>query len=354
MSRCFALAAFNSERDPANVPKRNKRMFVIPVGFVAKGLGQMVSRVTRKQIRRMQMRVPRLTIDMLVAVVALAQRKTMELAAQELGLVTPSAVQKRIQAASKLTGTPLFMNTERGMVLTKTGEHLYPDALRALEMALLAEDKTTALLDLEAGHLRVGHSTYLPPRLLAMVHQISFDDSDGIRIEHLPGLTATIVQRVLEGSVHAGFGYLPVSHPDLLSHVLYVEPVVVCMSATHSLATKHSIRPQDMEGVPVIAVARELLPWMHQEIEDFFAGFGIGLRIVAEAFAPPEAVTMVEQKIGVCLVGVSAVSRPAVVGKPLSPRTLLQKFGLFVREDNRHPTLKAYVDLILHESRGLC
>ena len=299
------------------------------------------------------MRVPRLTIDMLVAVVALAEKRTMELAAEELELVTASAVQKRIHAASALIGAPLFMNTEKGMVLTKTGERLYSDALRAVEMVLLAEDKAIALLDLDAGRLRVGHSTYLPPRLLAVVHRISFDDLDGVHIEHLPGLTATTVQRVVEGTVHAGFGYLPVRHPDLLSHALYEEPVVVCMSNTHPLATRGTIRPQDLEGIPVIAVAREALPWMHQEVEDFFAGFGIALKVVAEAFAPPEAVTMVEQKIGVCLVGASAVARPGVVSKPLSPRTLSQKCGLFVREDNRHPTLKTFVDLVLNESEGL-
>lgn len=297
------------------------------------------------------MRVPRLTIDMFAAVVALADRRTMELAAEELGLVTASAVQKRIQAASKLIGAPLFMNTERGMVLTPVGENLYTGAVRALEMALLAEDKTTSLLDLEAGRLRVGHSTYLPPRVLVLVHTIGFDDSDGIHIEHLPGLTATTIQGVVEGTAHAGFGYLPVTHPDLQSYVLYEEPVVVCLPATHMLATKLSIRPQDLDGEPIIAVAREPFPRMHEDVEEYFGGFGIALKVVVEAFAPPEAVTMAEQKIGVCLVGASAVSRPGLVARPLSPRTLSQKCGLFVREDNRHPTLRQFVDIVLKEAK---
>jgi hypothetical protein len=42
---------------------------------------------------------------------------------------------------------------------------------------------------------------------------------------------------------------------------------------------------------------------MHGEIEAFFSGFGISLRIVADAFAPPEAVGMVEHGIGICMVG---------------------------------------------------
>jgi DNA-binding transcriptional LysR family regulator len=153
---------------------------------------------------------------MLAALVAMVERRTMEAATRELGF-TPSAAHKRIQAASKLMGSPLFMNTQRGLVPTGTGENLYPGALWTLEMALLVEDRTTALLDLEAGRLRVSHSTCLSPRLLVRVHKISFDDSHGVHIEHFPGLTATATQHVVEGTAHAGPGRLTVIHPDLLS-----------------------------------------------------------------------------------------------------------------------------------------
>jgi DNA-binding transcriptional LysR family regulator len=76
------------------------------------------------------MRVPRITIDMMVAVVAVAQKKTMELAAKELGL-SPSAVYKRIHAANTVIGRPLFLSTENGMVLTDAGKRFYPDAIKA-------------------------------------------------------------------------------------------------------------------------------------------------------------------------------------------------------------------------------
>ena len=66
------------------------------------------------------------------------------------------------------------------------------------------------------------------------------------------------------------------------------------MPSTHPLTVKPWIRPQDLAGEAIIAVSREPLPEMHQELEEFFSGFGISLRIVADAFAPPEAVAMVE------------------------------------------------------------
>lgn len=222
-----------------------------------------------------------------------------------------------------------------------------------MEGANLSEDRTVSLVWPRAGKLRVGHCTYLPPRLLAMIHRIGFDGSDGMRIKHLSGLTPTIVQGVISGVSNAGFGYLPVMHPDLLSYVLYNEPVVVCMPAGHILAIKSSIRPQDLKDESVITVARQLLPWMHKELEEFFAGFGITLQIEADAFAPPEAVAMTEHRIGVCLVGASAVSRCGVVGRPLVPQALSWKSGLFVRKENHHPRLQAFVDIVLNDFKNL-
>jgi DNA-binding transcriptional LysR family regulator len=138
------------------------------------------------------MRVPRITIDMMVAVVAVAQKKTMELAAKELGL-SPSAVYKRIHAANTVIGRPLFLSTENGMVLTDAGKRFYPDAIKALEGTLLAEDKALSLRELEAGHLLVGHSTYLPPRVLTAIFRMKIDNVPGGHIEHIPLLTPTAV-----------------------------------------------------------------------------------------------------------------------------------------------------------------
>lgn len=297
------------------------------------------------------MRIPRITIDMMVAVVALAQKKTMELAGKDLAL-SPSAVHKRVQAASAVLGSPLFLRTENGMALTETGKRFYPDAVRALEETLLAEDKALSLLELESARLLVGHSTYLPSRILTAIMKLRLNDTLGIHIEHIPLLTSTAVQRVTDGTIHAGFGYLPVSEPELISYVLFEEPVVVCMPSKHPLAAKPSIRPQDIDGEPIIAVGREPLPAMHREMEEFFAGFGISLRIAADAFGPPEALTMVEHNMGICILGSSAVFKPSVVGKPLTPRKLLRRYGLFVREDNRHPILKVFVDRVLREMNG--
>jgi LysR family transcriptional regulator, benzoate and cis,cis-muconate-responsive activator of ben and cat genes len=292
------------------------------------------------------MRIPSLTIDVLVAVITLVEKRTYELAGKELSL-SASAVHKRVRAAETVIGQRLFIATEEGMLPTKEGRVFYPDAIRTVEQALLAEEKTRAMIDLDAGRLLVGHSTYLPPKLLAFVMKLNSQQHQGIHIQHFPGLTAPLTRRVVDGTLHAAFGDLPVSHPALLSRQLLEEPVMVCVPKSHPLALQPVVRPQDLNDAPVIAVSREPSPMQHTEIEAFFEGFGVRLNVVADAFGPPEAVSLVEQNVGVSLLGASAAKNPSIVAKPLSVRTLTYKSGVYVREDNRHASLNEFISIVL-------
>ena len=174
-----------------------------------------------------------------------------------------------------------------------------------------------------------------------------------IQTDHRPGFTEMVVKGVSEGTLHAGFGYLPVQRSELLARVLSEEPLVVAMPARHPLALRPSLSPQDLAQEPFIAVFRHAFPSMHEEIEKFFSGFGIARQIVADAFGPPEAMTMVENRLGICLVGASTVAHPGIVMKPLEPKVLTRKSGIFVREDNRHTTVRMFLDRVLEAMGSL-
>lgn len=294
------------------------------------------------------MRIPRITLDMMTAVIALAQKRNLEPAGKELGL-SPSAVHKRIKAANSVFGTHIFIATNDGFELTEVGRVLYLHATLPIEQVLLAEETTKAAAQLHASHLLVGHSTYLPSKLLALIHSLPFVSALGIRLEHKAGLTLALAQEVVKGTLHASLGYLPVTHPDLHVYKIAEEPIVVCMPKGHPLTVKPSIQPKDLEGQPIIAASRETFPVLHRQIDEFFEDFGIRLNVVADAYGPHEAITMVEQKVGLCLVA-SCNASPSIISKPLLPQTLKRRCGLFVRDDNRHPALKGFIELILEKT----
>ena len=96
------------------------------------------------------------------------------------------------------------------------------------------------------------------------------------------------------------------------------------------------------------------MPSFHEEIETFYLGFGVHLKVVADAFAPPEALAYVEQKIGICLLAQSsAVSRPGIAIKPLSNRVLTRKSGYFLREDSDHELIREFSEQIWKKTAGL-
>lgn len=294
------------------------------------------------------MRVPKLSMEIFAAIIAAAERKSLKLAAHDLGL-TPSAVHKRIDKATEVLGATLFMGTDKGLMLTDMGKSFYRDALHVIEYGLLAENKLAARLELEKGQLLIGRSAYLPPLLLRKILKLGVGPSSSNPVRHVPGLTRMLAERVAEGTLHLGFGELPVDQPKLLSRILWEESVLVCVHVNHPLSLKAVIRPEDLRRESMIAVGRDLWPQSYEEIDEFFRGFGIELNVVADAFGPHEAVVMVEQKVGVCLLAASDISKPTVVGKPLSPRTLIRRWGIFGREDNEHPAIRAFVDNAVHQ-----
>lgn len=298
------------------------------------------------------MRRPQVKLDNLIALIEVAEKRDFERAAKALGL-SASAVRKQVEALEGILGVALFDGKRGSLSLTEDGELFHADAVRSVEFALLAEEKVQAQLALRNNQLLIGHSTYLPPQLILLITCLEVEDTSNIfHIHHVSGLTSTTIKRVVEGSLHAGVGFLPIQEASLIVRDLSEEPLVVCIPSGHRLALKPVIYPHDLADEPVIAVSREPLPALHREIEDHFQEFGITLKVVADAFAPPEALTLVAQKIGISfLAGTSAVNRPGVTVRPLSTRVLKRRSGVFVREDNHSPLLQKLIDTLLKRAK---
>jgi DNA-binding transcriptional LysR family regulator len=196
-------------------------------------------------------------LDNFLAVITVAERHDLDTARSEIGL-TPSAVHKQIEMLEGVLGVPLFTGRNSHLTLTEEGEIFHAEALKSLEHANLAEEKTIAGLALKNHRLLVGHSTHLPPRLIALINRVRIEDAHAIHIQHISKLTSTIVRRVLEGSLRAGIGLLPISNPDLLIRTISKEPLVVCIPSSHKLASKAVIYPRDLDDLP--ACCASLLP----------------------------------------------------------------------------------------------
>lgn len=304
------------------------------------------------------MRRAKVKLDSLIAFMAVAERGNIDSAADELGL-SASGVRKQLENIETTFGIRLFESRRGSLALTEDGDAFYQDTKKAVEQVLLAEEQVAARKAINNHHLKIGHSTNLPPKLISGIVEIAVEDNQLVRIEHRSALTSTVVRGVIEGTLHAGFGVLPIHVPELLVRTIHAEPLVACIPTGHRLAAKPAISPQDLDGEAMIAVSREPWPERHGEIEDHFADFGVIPSIVADAYSAPEALLYVEQKVGICLVAASSiVGRPALTVRPLSTHVLIRRCGVFIREDNRSPLLQKFLEISLllsnhqHQRRG--
>lgn len=299
------------------------------------------------------MRRPKLKLDHLIGFLTLIETGDFDKAAEELG-VTLSALRKQMDALQDTIGSRLLQRIGDGQALTEDGELFRPAAEIAIEYVLLAEEKIRIYQFLKSHHLRVGHSTCLSPKLIGLINQLEIADVPNVHITHQSGRTHTLVRDVAGGTLHAGVGLLPISHPDLLVRPIYEEPLVACIPSGHRLASRHVISPEDIESEPVIAVGREALPALHAELEEHFLQLGIPLTVTTDVLSPTEGLACVAHKIGICFLSVtSAIAKPGVVVRPLSTRLLTRKSGIFVREDNRAPLIQKLVEEVLKKSTAI-
>lgn len=270
-----------------------------------------------------RMRRPKVKLDNLIAFMTVAARHNIDDAADELGL-SASGARKQLDTIENIFDIRLFAKIRGSLILTEEGKQFHEDAEKAVEQALLVEEQVYARQAIRNHHLAIGHSTNLPPRLLAAIMQVHIDDTQLVRIEHRSGLTSTTVRGVVDGSLHAGFGILPIRAPELLVRTIYEEPLVACIPTGHRLAAKVAVSPIDFDSEPIVAVSREPWPERHREIEDHFADFGVDLHVVADAYSVPEALAYVEQNAGICLLpGTSIVGHPGITVRPLSTHVLM-------------------------------
>src|SRR5450432_222351 len=133
------------------------------------------------------MRRPKVKLDHLVTVMAVAEKHDIEVAAREIGL-TASAVRKQLDAVEGMLGVRLFEGKKGSLVATEDGEVFLWEAKESVEHALLAEAKTLARQALRNHHLLVGHSTYLPPRVIIHPHDLDGEPMIAVaREQHLIG-----------------------------------------------------------------------------------------------------------------------------------------------------------------------
>ena len=293
-------------------------------------------------------------MDGQIAVLAVAEKGSFGAAGKYLG-IGKSAARKRVQSVENETGTPLFRVVGKVMVPTEAGNLYLLSARESVRQAWLGLDRVQAFLRAQTNDLRIGYSTYLNTKLLDIIRRIPPTGIGSPLVTRESLMTYQIVEGILQGDLHVGFGILPVIEPDLSTRLLFEEPLMACLPVGHRHAIRSTLRPEELADEPMISIMRKVLPGRHEEIVRHFESLGISLKFTSDASSLKEALWLVTQHVGVALMTrFSAMSyRSEVVVRPLSDRLLTVKSGIFTRRDHDQKLINDFVDLAWAETAAL-
>jgi len=293
-------------------------------------------------------------MDGQIAVLTVADKGSFAAAGDYLG-VTKSAIRKQIDHIDHELGARVFRFAGNRMVPTAAGDIYLPEVRESVRHARLGVDRVHAFLRAQAGELRIGYSSHLSERLLAIITQLQPEGAVQATLKRESLLTRQVVSKVLHGDLDVGFGFLPLREPDLSVTQLMEEPLMVCLPPGHKLIDEHLIEPDKLDGVPLVAVARAALPGRHNEIVRYFQTLGISLNFVADAYIAKEALWLVSRGVGISLMSRSSASSATtgVVLRPFSDRSLTVKSGVFHRRDHNESFVEQFVQRAWIETAGL-
>jgi DNA-binding transcriptional LysR family regulator len=196
-----------------------------------------------------------LTLRQLRAFAEVARHGSFTAAAGRLHL-TQSAVSALVRELERQLGLVVLDRTTRRVTLTEPGTQLLLLAERVLRDVDTAVTEAKGLLDKSRGRVVVAASPLaaatLLPDMIARFGQVH----PKVSIELHDVLTDQILHSVRGGTADIGVGTFEKSHTELELSTLYEDVLGVVLPAKHRLARRQWLRWRDLDGQPLIALAR--------------------------------------------------------------------------------------------------
>ncbi|HEX4008761.1 MAG TPA: LysR substrate-binding domain-containing protein [Solirubrobacteraceae bacterium] len=235
-----------------------------------------------------------LPLTQLRAFVVLAEELHFGRAALRLGLSQPQ-VSRRVRALEAELGVELFVRTPRNTRMTETGRRLLEDAREALAATDRLRVRARTVAGDGVGRVAVGFvwstlPAYLP-RLVAAAPErhrdIELSVSQKHFVEIVPALRRLDVDLVISRTLH--------EPEEMVDQTLGHEPSMVAVPVGHPLATRPALTLADLDGQPLIALARVFAPALFDAVLEAARARGLDPRIAREVRSPAEALALVRR-----------------------------------------------------------
>lgn len=279
-----------------------------------------------------------------VLVVAIAQEGSFLRAAKRLGMPQPSLTRKIAQIEDDI-GAKLFDRTSRRVRLTRAGDLFVAEATITLDHAERAWGLAGYQARIDSGPIRIGYSPYTHSAFLPLLQRLHPPGAEPSAVTLESATTPEMMHSVLRGKLHAALGVIPVADDDLWVQPVGQEGFSVCVPKNHALSQKTFLTVHELDGESLFWIPRSVHPGLYHRVLNYIQSAGVQ-PIFREVKAANHALEFVAHGFGLALLPRSAshMSRTGVVFKHLTDRYLRIETAIFMRKDQRHGSLRGFID----------
>ena len=252
--------------------------------------------------------------------VKLAELKHFSKAA-EACFVSQPTLSTQIRKLEEELGITLIERAPRKVMLTPVGEDIAHRARHVLRDIEQIKDAARRSKDPETGTIKLGIFPTLAPYLLPHVIPVIRRRYPELRLQLAEEKTEDILHMLDQGHLDAGLLALPVEERGMELEILFEEPFVMAMPASHPLAEKQSIGLRDLEGTELLLLEEGHCLRQHALAVCELAG--AHERVDFHATSMETLRQMVAADAGVTLMPVLAVKPPI----PLTENIALRPFN---------------------------
>jgi len=254
-------------------------------------------------------------------------------------------VGRKVKILQNAWGIELFRRNLTGFEVTEQGRNALPEIRKSIDHMQRGFDGAIYLSVKNRRPLTVGHSLYVHGKVLPYLEQRKIDSDDFSGVEINADTTVNLVQHVLRGILHVGFGVGPIQDKDLWIAPITREYFSVCIAADHPLRNKIRLSVHDLIGETIYWMPRSVHPAFFQHVSGYLYGVGIQPHKLREARAIIQGIDLAASRLGVALVPASAArfQHAGVLFKPLTDKLIYIDTLVFARRDQMRNGLDAFV-----------
>jgi DNA-binding transcriptional LysR family regulator len=275
---------------------------------------------------------------------AVARHRHFTRASREVQVAQP-ALSQQIRRLEAELGIELLRRSTRRVELTEAGELLLARASRILAEVAGARQELSELTGLLRGHVALGSLPLASLGVPAMLEEFR-ERHPGVGIHLHEQAIDVILEMLRRDELDLSFA---MAGPDevgsaMKARTLYEEELVAVMSPEHGLASRRTVRVEQLAGDPLIGFRRGSA--LRRAVDDQLSTADPAPEYAFETFELETIRSLASHGLGVALLpaGYLDPSGPRVATASLRPRVRIP-ISLVWRTDRRHtPAARAFLD----------